>query len=169
MSYNKSFSLVELIVVITIIGVLSAIAIPAYKTYMIKSKITEALTVLKNLNNIVLLEFQKNNESLPATINLGNTTINQGVYNAYSSRYVNSIGYNSSEIIILTCVQIYNINIPGLVASSGTNSGTKTEICSCIDKTEFNIWCGVQTSVPNEYLPANCSQKTILPCFSANL
>ena len=35
---NKSFSLVELMVVIAIIGILSAIAVPSYRTYILKQK-----------------------------------------------------------------------------------------------------------------------------------
>ena len=41
----KSFSLVELMVVIAIIGILSAIAVPSYRAYIVKARITEAISV----------------------------------------------------------------------------------------------------------------------------
>jgi len=49
----KSFSLVELMVVIAIIGILSAIAIPSYKTYIIRAKISEGMTIISSVNNAI--------------------------------------------------------------------------------------------------------------------
>lgn len=41
--YKKAFSIVELMIVVTIIGILSAIAIPAYNDYVVRSKIAEVI------------------------------------------------------------------------------------------------------------------------------
>lgn len=47
----KGFTLIELMIVITIIGILSAIAIPAYQTYVARSQMTEGLQVTTGLRN----------------------------------------------------------------------------------------------------------------------
>ena len=42
---NKGFSLVELMLIIAVLGVLMAIAIPAYQNYTIRSKVSECLSM----------------------------------------------------------------------------------------------------------------------------
>jgi type IV pilus assembly protein PilE len=59
-SQQKGFSLIELMIVVAIIGLLSAIALPAYRDYVLQSTITDATSVLSARRVLMEQYFQDN-------------------------------------------------------------------------------------------------------------
>lgn len=73
MKATRGFSLIELMIVVAIIGILAAIAIPNYSEYVTKSRITSALSVLSDLRVKMEQYFQDNRSYPTACVTAGAT------------------------------------------------------------------------------------------------
>ncbi|HCX88021.1 MAG TPA: hypothetical protein DG761_08335 [Gammaproteobacteria bacterium] len=59
---QKGFTLIELMIVIVIIGVLAAVAIPQYNQYQARTQVAEAFTMLGSVKQALTLYYQENGE-----------------------------------------------------------------------------------------------------------
>ena len=86
-SVQKGFTLIELMIVVAIIGILAAIAIPAYQDYTAKAKVSEGANMSATAKKAMALAFNE------GTLIAGTTNADLGLANAASitSKYVTSI------------------------------------------------------------------------------
>lgn len=72
-TFNKGFSLIELLVVVTIVSLLAAVAVPAYKDYSVKSKINALVPIMSTYVKYVE-QYYIRTGTWPQAVNLPNVT-----------------------------------------------------------------------------------------------
>src|SRR6202790_3992735 len=79
---QKGFTLIELMIVVAIIGILAAIAIPAYQNYTIRAQGTEGLTLADGWKTGIAEYYSNTGNMRGAIANLAGTTSSVGKYEA---------------------------------------------------------------------------------------
>ena len=88
MHKQQGFTLIELMIVVAIIAILAAIAIPAYQDYTARAQASEAVTLLGGLKTPVV-EYYNTNGSVPSMTDIGTATT--------TGKYVASITSNTAN------------------------------------------------------------------------
>ena len=171
---QKGFTLIELMIVIAIIGLLAAIAIPAYNEYVTRSQVTEGMSLAAGLKTQIA-EFHANRGAWPATIAdlPQQVTGTDKAATDVSGRYVTQVAVSNGTIAV-TYGGDANGNIAGDVLAIQpflNANGDVVWICgnavadaSLSDQPELppggTASTAVATTVIDKYMPANCRTPT---------
>src|SRR5688572_13556895 len=94
---QKGFTLIELMIVVAIIGILAAIAIPAYSDYTIRAQVTEGLNLASSAKSAVS-ETYGSNGTWPTT----NSGAGIDAAGNIKGKYVTSVGVGNGGLITIT-------------------------------------------------------------------
>jgi len=138
---QQGFTLIELMIVVAIIGILAAIAIPAYQDYMIRSKVTESMAAAAACKTSVT-EYYQSQSALPADITAAGCS-------SVPTTYVASLDVTAGGVIDVV-----------LGTVGGTASGTHLGFQASVLNGNITGWncksTNNVTTVPTKYLPAVC-------------
>ena len=149
---QKGFTLIELMIVVAIIGILAAVALPAYQDYTVRAKVSE-LILAASSGRTSLSEVYSVNLAFPPTTSAADYVTN------VSSKYVASIGYaqTSATVGVITVTSVANNAIGPTDAQSKiiTLTGTGNATTGTVDWV-CRPGATAATAMPAKYLPGSC-------------
>ena len=138
MKNQQGFTLIELMIVIAIIAILMAIAIPAYQDYAVRTKVSEGIN-LAGASKLAVAETYSSTGRMPA---------NQDSYglpaaNTINGKYVTSVGTSNGVITITYSAAEPKISGNTLTLSASTTAGAVQWKCK-------------HGTVATKFVPAEC-------------
>ncbi len=138
---QQGFTLIELMIVVAIIGILAAIALPAYQDYIVRSKVTEGLGMAAACKTSVVEFYSSRANTFPANIT-------EAGCSTAATQYVNSLNVTGAGVITVT-----------FAALGGTTAGGETVIytptANASNAAILDWTCNTGT-MPSKYRPAVC-------------
>ena len=143
---QQGFTLIELMIVVAIIGILAAIALPAYQDYTVRARVSEGIVAASSARTAVSEAYANNGTMLATDVSMGVTT--------QQSEFVTSVSWNmddadNGDVIVL------------LSASTelGAAASTQLELHGEGQANGQVLWtCGVGATdpIPTQFLPSTC-------------
>ena len=145
---QKGFTLIELMIVVAIIGILAAVALPAYQDYTVRARVTEAMVAAASAKNAVA----ENAATGAATLNLGVTDLP----NTNGSKNVSTLATNADTgaitVVTTAAAGAVTINLTPFSGAAGTTALAKTVVPN-----GPIVWRCTTTAVAKyKYVPSEC-------------
>lgn len=169
---QKGFTLIELMIVVAIIGILAAVALPAYQDYTVRGKVTEGLQLAAAAKLAVAESGAANGGIFAAYAGTGVPAVGGTGYQFVASKYVASIAHTAGTnagtpaggVITITFAATGlggnpTANGRTLILSPAWNTGNVDWICLSDVKAAaapYQVVAAGAATMPSKYAPSNC-------------
>jgi len=138
---QQGFTLIELMIVVAIVGILAAIALPAYQDYVIRSKMSEGVVAAAACKTSIS-EYVSTKSNWP-------TTADEAGCSTLATQYVSGLAVATNGVITVTTV------------NTGSKSGGSASDCILTLAAQFTAipditgWTGTHSACDAKYVPSN--------------
>jgi type IV pilus assembly protein PilA len=131
---QQGFTLIELMIVVAIVGILAAIALPAYQDYVVRSKMSEAIAAIAACKTSVA-EYASSHGIYPVT------TVDSGC-STTPTKYVASLTALAGVITAIT-------------QGTGASAECTLTLTPAGTATSITAWTGTFVTCPSKYVPSS--------------
>jgi type IV pilus assembly protein PilA len=151
---QKGFTLIELMIVVAIIGILAAVALPAYQDYTIRAKMSEVILGMSACRTSITEVYQSGPSTAPTPDGWGCEILSA----SQQTKYVAAIHTDANGVVLATVQNISSVvNTSVVTLIPMQDSATTATFTAGASQSLWGWKCGgTNTTVNVKYLPGSC-------------
>jgi type IV pilus assembly protein PilA len=152
---QQGFTLIELMIVVAIIGILAAVALPAYQDYTVKARVSEAILATSQCRTAVSEVYQTGSATLVGANNWGCEQTVAGSSTKYVSTIVTDLNGVITVLTATNATDLKGASNTTITLTPQTATGTPMTVAGNMGQQVGTFKCAAGT-IPAKYLPGSC-------------